>query len=48
MASERGTAQTGVTKVIPGLWGPNVGLVKNSRRFWKEPPEWVKAPYAKF
>ena len=38
VASESGTAQTGVTKVTPGLWGPNVGLVKNSRRLWKVPP----------
>ena len=38
VASESGTAQTGITTVIPGLWGPNVGLVKDSRRLWKVPP----------
>ena len=37
-ASERGTAQTETTTVVSGLWGPDVGLVMNSRRLWKVPP----------
>ena len=37
-ASERGLAQTRVTTVILGLWGPNVGLVRGNRRLWKVPP----------
>ena len=36
-ASERGTAQTEITTVISGLWGPNVGLVIDRRRLWKVP-----------
>ncbi len=29
-ASERGLAQTEVTTVTSGLWGPNVGLMRDS------------------
>ena len=36
-ASERGLAQTRVTTVALGLWGPDMGLVMGSRRLWKVP-----------
>ena len=37
-ASESGLAQTGDTKVLPGLWGPDVGLMMGSRTVWKVRP----------
>ncbi len=38
VASERGIAQTEVTTVTSGLWGPDVGLMRGNRRLWKVPP----------
>ena len=38
VASESGIAQTEVTTVTSGLWGPDVGLKRGSRRLWKVPP----------
>ena len=37
-ASERGLAQTEVTLVTLGLWGPEMGLRMGSKRLWKVPP----------
>ena len=36
-ASESGVAQTRITTVILGLWGPDMGLMIGSRRLWKVP-----------
>lgn len=37
-ASESGIAQTGITTVMPGLRGPDVGLMMGSRTVWKVRP----------
>ena len=47
-ASERGPAQTIYFSEYMGLWGPDMGLLRDSRTAWKGRPETVIARYTKF